>query len=106
MSRKAAKETKPKPRGLQGGRKAKYIRPGEGVEMTKMTFRIRTDIAEQIVDTAAAEGMSKDEWLMRKVSPQWMATLDAWHASQRQSREAENDPSAGTGEPGPRLPGQ
>lgn len=90
MSRKAAKKAKPKPRGLQGGRKAKYIRPGEGVEMTKMTFRIRTDIAEQIVDTAAAEGMSKDEWLMRKVSPQWMATLDAWHASQRQSREVEN----------------
>lgn len=91
MSRKATNKTKPKPRGLQGGRKAKYIRPGEGVEMTKMTFRIRTDIAEQIVDTASAEGMSKDEWLMRKVSPQWMATLDAWHASQRQSREAEND---------------
>ena len=92
MSRKATHKTKPKPRGLQGGRKAKYIRPGEGVEMTKMTFRIRTDIAEQIVDAAAAEDMSKDEWLMRKVSPEWMAALDAWHASQRRSREAGAEP--------------
>lgn len=91
MSRKAAKKAKPKPRGRQGGRKAKYIRPGEqGVEMIKMTFRIRTDIAEQIVDAAAGAGMSKDEWLMRKVAPRWMAALDAWHASQRRSREAEN----------------
>lgn len=90
MSRKAAKKAKPKPRGLQGGRKPKYIRPGEGVEMTKMTFRIRTDIAEMIVDAATAQGISKDEWLMRKVSPQWMATLDAWHAAQRCAREAEN----------------
>ena len=90
MSRKAAQKSKPKPRGLQGGRKAKYTRPGENVEMTKMTFRIRSDIAEMIVDAATAQGMSKDEWLMRKVSPQWMATLDAWHASQRRAREAEN----------------
>ena len=96
MSRKAAKKNTPKPRGMQGGRKPKYIRPGEGVEMTKITFRIRTDIAEMIVDAAVAQGMSKDEWLMRKVSPQWMATLDAWHASQRRARAAENDPDQAT----------
>ena len=28
--------------------------------MTKMTFRIRTDIAEMIVDAATAQGISKD----------------------------------------------
>ena len=46
MSRKAAKEAKPKPRGLQGGRKAKYIRPGEGVELT---FYISRDQHKQLV---------------------------------------------------------
>jgi len=64
------------------GPKAKFIRPDEmGVEMTRLSFRIRTDIAEQIVDESSAAGMSKDEWLMRKVSPQWMAILDAWRTA-------------------------
>jgi hypothetical protein len=83
MSRQTAQQAKPKPRGMQGGRKPKFILPHEtGVEMTRVSWRIRTDIAEQIHDEAAALGISQDEYIMRKCSPAWMATLDAWRASQ------------------------
>ncbi len=81
MSRKAAPKNNPKPRGKQGGRRPKYILPHETcVEMTNITVRIRTDIAEQITYEAARSGMSRDEYIMRKCSPQWMATLDAYRA--------------------------
>lgn len=79
-------ENKPKRRGGKRpgtGPKAKYILAHEtGVEMTTLSVRIRTDIAEQIHDAALAQGVSQAEYVMRKCSPQWMATLDAWRASQ------------------------
>ena len=54
----------------------------KGVEMTRISLRIRTDIAEQIHHEAAALGISQDEYVMRKCSPDWMATLAAWRESQ------------------------
>lgn len=89
MSRKAASQTKPKPRGKQGGRKAKYILPDEqGVEMINVTLRIRTDIAEHLTDEAARQGISRDEYAMRKLCPQIMQTVDAWRATNAKPQSA------------------
>lgn len=69
--------------------------------MTRMTIRIRTDIAEIIHDEAKRLKVSMDEHIMRKCAPQTMAMLDHYQAEARRLRESENDKIQAT-----RLPTQ
>ena len=68
--------TKPKPRGRQGGRKPRYLLPGEQIMMQDIKLRLRSDIVEELSARAAQAGQSRDEYVMRLLCPGLMDDID------------------------------
>lgn len=69
MSRKAAKKTKPSGRGGKrenSGRKTKYE---DGVPMLSKNITMREDAWEIVLDEAARQGLTRGEWIQRRILP-------------------------------------